>query len=125
MLIEEIGADELRRMVEKGQVNDVVAVGLPGAWAVNILSDECAQDAMTLRPQSPSDQLHARYWSSLDELDHFLQAVGVTSYSVDRRFYSKELPRQARDGSYFPSGPEEFLDHEFIAYLRGIFGVKH
>lgn len=125
MLIEEIAADDLRRMVKDGQVSDVVAVGLPGAWAVNIVSEACREDAMTLRSQRPAPELHARYWNSLDELDHFLQDVGVIAYSVDRHFYHQELPQQARDGNYFPAGPEEFLDHEFVVYLRSFLDRKH
>lgn len=125
MLIEEIAADDLRRMVEAGRVSNVVAVGLPGAWAVNIVSADRQEEAMTLRPQRLSRELHARYWNSLDELDHFLQDVGVVSYSVDRRFYRNELPQQACDDSYFPAGPEEFLDHEFAVYLRSFLSRKH
>lgn len=125
MLIEEIAADDLRRMVRDRQIADVVAVGLSGAWAVNIVSDTGGQDALTLRPQHLTRQLHARYWHSLEELDAFLQDVGVLFYNVDRRFYRKELPQQARDGNYFPSGPEEFLDHEFVVYMRRFLGVTH
>jgi hypothetical protein len=119
MLIEEIGTDDLRRMVRTGHIQDVVAVGLPGAWAVNIVSDECAEDAMTLQPQYVTSEPHARYWDSLEELDGFLQDVGIVAYSVDRTLYCRELPAEARDADFFPSGPEEFLDHEFIVYVRG------
>lgn len=125
MLVEEIAVEDLRRMVKDGQVSDVVAVGLPGAWAVNIVSDECHEDAMTLRPQRFGAALHARYWDSLAELDDFLQDVGVVAYSVDRTFYNKELPERAQDDTYFPSGPEEFLDHEFIVYMRSFLDKEH
>lgn len=119
MRVEEIGTDDLRRMLQTGRIHELVAVGLPGAWAVRILSDDCTQDAMTLQPQHPAAELHARYWDSLEQLDDFLQQLGVVAYSVDRTLYRQELPEQARDNDYFPAGPEEFLDHEFIAYLRG------
>jgi hypothetical protein len=125
MLVEEIAADEFRRMVHEGQVNDLVAVGLPGAWAVNIVSDQCREDAMTLQPPQFKGPLHARYWHSLAELDEFLQEAGVVAYSVDRTFYDRELPQQARDSGYFPAGPEEFLDHEFMIYIRSFLDKEH
>ena len=118
MLIEEIGAEDLARLASAGRVDDVVAVGLAGAWAVNIVSDACREDALTLRPVHPSDDLHARYFPTLAELDTFLQDLGIVSYTVDRSCYTRELPPQAFNRDYFPAGPEEFLDHEFVAYLR-------
>ena len=118
MLIGEIGAEDLARLASTGRVDDVVAVGLAGAWAVNIVSDVCDEDAMTLRSQRVNDELHARYFHTLAELDGFLQDLGIVSYTVDRSCYARELPAQAFDRDYFPSGPEEFLDHEFVAYLR-------
>jgi hypothetical protein len=125
MFVEEIGTDDLRRMVKSGRLSDVVAVGLPGAWAINIVSDDCAAAAMTLRPQHVAAALHARYWDSLEQLDQFLQEIGIAAYSVDRTLYRKELPPLSRDSDYFPSGPEEFLDHEFVAYLRGFVRKGH
>ncbi|HKE96864.1 MAG TPA: hypothetical protein VKB34_21330 [Povalibacter sp.] len=125
MNVEEIGTDDLRHLVETGHVRDIIAVGLPGAWAVNIVSDACTQDAMTLRPQQPTATLHARYWESLEQLDRFLQEVGVVSYSVDRTHYLRTMPATARDSAYFPSGPEEFLDHELVIYLRGFLHHTH
>lgn len=106
-------------MVETGHVDSVIAVGLPGAWAINIVSDMCTDDAMTLHPERVSAVLHARYWDSLEQLDAFLQDIGVLSYRVDRTHYLRHLPSHARDSEYFPAGPEEFLDHELVAYLRG------
>ena len=125
MFVEEIGTDDLRHMVESGRVSDVVAVGLPGAWAINIVSDDCTETAMTLRPRHVATALHARYWDSLGDLDAFLQDVGIVAYSVDRTLYRKALPAQSRDSDYFPTGPEEFLDHEFVAYLRGFVREGH
>jgi hypothetical protein len=118
MLIEEIGAEDLARLASAGRVDDVVAVGLAGAWAVNIVSDARDEDALTLRPSQINNDLHARYFPTLAELDHFLQDLGIVSYTVDRSCYARELPAQAFDREYFPSGPEEFLDHEFVSYLR-------
>ena len=118
MLIEEIAAEDLAQLAGAGRVDDVVAVGLAGAWAVNIVSDACDEDARTLRPTQLSDELHARYFTTLAELDNFLQDLGIVSYTVDRSCYARELPEQAYDREYFPTGPEEFLDHEFIVYLR-------
>lgn len=125
MFVEEIGIDDLRRMVNAGRINDVVAVGLPGAWAISIVSDDCTEDAMTLRPQRIATALHARYWDSLEQLDDFLRDVGIVAYSVDRTLYRQELPARACDIDYFPSGPEEFLDHEFVAYLQSLHGKRH
>src|SRR4051794_16241313 len=119
MLIEEIGAEDLAHLATSGRVDDVVAVGLTGAWAVNIVTDLCAEDALTLRPPQPTEELHARYFSTLIELDEFLQDLGIVSYTVDRSRYARDLPPQAFDPDYFPAGPEEFLDHEFMAYLKG------
>ena len=82
MQVEEIGTDELRRLIEAGRVDDIVAVGLPGAWAVNIVTDACTEDAMTLRPEASTPVLHARYWNSLDQLDRFLQDMGCESVQL-------------------------------------------
>jgi hypothetical protein len=125
MRIEEIGTEDLRRMVEAGRIDSVVAVGLPGAWAVNIVSDACTQDAMTVCPELLKSHLHARYWESLEQLDRFLQEVGVVSYSVDRSHYLRWLPAHAKDSDYFPEGPEEFLDHALVTYLRTFLGKLH
>ncbi|HEY5806697.1 MAG TPA: hypothetical protein VIT67_01950, partial [Povalibacter sp.] len=69
--------------------------------------------------------LHARYWNSLDQLDRFLQDMGIVAYTVDRTRFLRWLPAHAKDSSYFPAGPEEFLDHELIAYLRTFLGRLH
>ncbi len=118
MMIEQIRARDLRRMVRSGQVSEIVAVGLPGAWAVDICSDSCHEAAMTLCHPHAATRLHVRLWDTLDQLDHFLERAGITGYRVDRTQYATSLPAVAHRHEYFPQGPEEFLDHEFVVYVR-------
>jgi len=118
MMIEQIRPRDLRRMVRSGHVSEIVAVGLPGAWAVDICSDECNEAAMTLCRPHAKARPHVRLWHTLDQLDHFLDRAGITRYRVDRSHYAASLPAVAFREEYFPQGPEEFLDHEFVVYVR-------
>lgn len=118
MMIEQIRSRDLRRMVRSGHVSEIVAVGLPGAWAVDIRSNECHQGATTLHDPHSMQRLHVRHWDSLGELDLFLQRAGVTGYRVDRTRYARRLPAVAHRQEYFPDGPQEYVDHEFLMYVR-------
>jgi hypothetical protein len=125
MMIEQVGASELRHMVEHGEISRIVAVGLPGAWALNVIAEACAEDAMTVASSVRADVPHARYWSRLADVDHFLSEIGIKEYVVDRTQFVDAMPSTARDPQYFPDGPAQFLDHEFVAYVKRFVAQRH